>query len=307
MTEMPDLRTALLDILYETRTADLKLIIGGGYGLYLKRQIVRDSGIQTLLTEWPEARSTNDLDLFLRPELLIHSARLKPLAQALPRLGYTVIPEAEKYQFVRPGPRGDQQGSVKVDLLTGPGSNFEGTHVKVDKRRARPKPSIDLHAHPTDEAITLEEGLLAITVEGATSGGALHRGEVYLPHPFTFALMKLFAYRDRSDDADKQYGRYHALDLYSIIAMMTETEWTEALRLRGVNANSPTLVEARSIVGEHFSTRTSLGILRLCESAYYRPAFQLNDFLAAFKELFHEIAKGPAASSSTVPGRTRRR
>ena len=30
---MPSLRTALLDLLYETRENDLRLIIGGGYGI----------------------------------------------------------------------------------------------------------------------------------------------------------------------------------------------------------------------------------------------------------------------------------
>jgi|GEM_PF-3935920 len=37
---MPGLRTALLDLLFELRDADLRLIIGGGYGLYLKREQV---------------------------------------------------------------------------------------------------------------------------------------------------------------------------------------------------------------------------------------------------------------------------
>ncbi len=32
MNVMPNLHTALLDLLYETRDHDLKLIIGGGYG-----------------------------------------------------------------------------------------------------------------------------------------------------------------------------------------------------------------------------------------------------------------------------------
>ncbi len=71
---------------------------------------MRQLGAQTLLREWPEPRSTNDLDLFLRPELLIQSAKLKPLAEAIARLGYQVVPGAEKYQFVKPGPGGDRAG-----------------------------------------------------------------------------------------------------------------------------------------------------------------------------------------------------
>ena len=105
MNEMPELQTALLNLLYEIRNDDLNLIMGGGYGIYLKRQHVRELGVRTLLNEWPEVRSTNDLDLFLWPEFLIDSTRLKPLAAALPRLGYEVIKGAENYQFVRPGHR----------------------------------------------------------------------------------------------------------------------------------------------------------------------------------------------------------
>lgn len=89
MDVMPSLRTALLDILYETRNDDLRLIIGGGYGIFLKREYVQQVGIRTLFREWPEARSTNDLDLFLRPELLVVSERLRPMSEALQRLGYS--------------------------------------------------------------------------------------------------------------------------------------------------------------------------------------------------------------------------
>lgn len=58
MNVMPTLRTALLDVLHETRDDDLRLIIGGGYGIYLKREHVRQQGRPTLFREWPEARST---------------------------------------------------------------------------------------------------------------------------------------------------------------------------------------------------------------------------------------------------------
>ncbi len=292
MTIMPQLRTALLDVLYETRNHDLKLILGGGYGIYLKREQLRAVGTRTLMEEWPEARSTSDLDLFLRPELLIDSARLKPLAQAMPRLGYSVVAGAEKYQFMRPGPAGDEQGRVKIDFLTGPRSRFAGSKVKVDQRRVRPRPSIDLHAHPTDEAITLDVGLAALSVEGATSGGTSFRGEVYLPHPFTFGLMKLFAYRDRNRDPDKDYGRYHALDLYSILAMTSELEWEQALQLSQEHAHSGTLTEAGSIVREHFLSITSEGMLRMRESQYYRPTLQIDTFLSAIGRLFPPASAG---------------
>lgn len=286
MISMPELRTALLDLLYETREVDWTPIIGGGYGIFLKREHVRTAGIRTLLSEWPEARSTNDLDLFLRPGLLIDSARLKPLSDALKRLGYKNVAGAEKYQFAKLGPAGDQQGSVKVDLLTGPLSRFAGTKLKVDRRRVRPKPSIDLHAHPTDEAITLEQGLLTLTIEGGTGSGILHYAQVFVPHPFTFAMMKLFAFRDRANDPNKELGRYHALDLYSVLAMTSEKEWIEACEFRDQFRRDPVAREASQIVREAFSSPVAPGTLRLRESPYYRDSLQLDGFLAALNDLF---------------------
>ena len=114
MITIPDLKTSLLDLLHEIEGEEIKLIIGGGFGIYLKIDFMQRQGVRTLLQEWPEPRSTNDLDLFLRPELLTESAKLKPLAEAIARLGYQVVPGAEKYQFVKPGPGGTHAGSIKI-------------------------------------------------------------------------------------------------------------------------------------------------------------------------------------------------
>ncbi|MEI8182577.1 MAG: hypothetical protein WCG29_07720, partial [Desulfomonile sp.] len=45
---------------------------------------------------------------------------------------YQAIPGAEKYQFVKLGPGGTEAGSVKIDILTGPQSRFQGTKVKTN-------------------------------------------------------------------------------------------------------------------------------------------------------------------------------
>jgi hypothetical protein len=286
MITIPDLQTSLLDLLFEIEGTDIKLIIGGGFGIYLKIGYVQRLGIRTLLQEWPEPRSTNDLDLFLRPELLIESAKLKPMAKAIARLNYKVVPGAEKYQFVKPGPGGAVSASVKIDILTGPQDRFHGTQVRTDARRARPKPSVGIHAHPVDEALTLEEGLLPVLMSGNLSSGELHKSEVFLPHPYTFLMMKLFAFKDRLEDADKEFGRYHALDLYTILSTTTEKEWGYALKLRDQHGNEPYVLEAGRLVSKHFSALDRLGMIRLRESIYYRPELQLDEFMSAIQELF---------------------
>ncbi len=148
MINMPDLQTALLDLLQETHDDDLRLIVGGGYGVYLKREYVRQTGHRTLLQQWPEVRATNDLDLFLRAELLINTEKLEPLSVAIKRLGYVVVETAKYYQFAKPGPSGGLEGSIKIDLLTGPRHSFPANAVRTDTRRVKPRKSVGLHAAP---------------------------------------------------------------------------------------------------------------------------------------------------------------
>jgi hypothetical protein len=102
-------------------------------------------------------------------------------------------------------------------------------------------------------------------------------------------MMKLFAFRDRFNDADKEFGCYHALDLYSIAATTTEEEWHYALSLSERHGNKPSVVEAGRIVTEFFCTLDSLGMIRLRESAYYRPELQLGEFMSAPTLTGHHI------------------
>lgn len=286
MTRIPDLERALFELLYEMKETPIKLIIGGGLGIYLKIVHVQRSGVRTLLREWPEARSTNDIDLFLHPELLIKPAQLQALAKALDKLGYKVVPGAEKYQFVRQSPVDIGLGSIKIDILTGPRKCFTGTQVRVDDRRARPRPSVGIHAHPVDEAPTLDNGLLPVCLTENLGSGESWQAEVFLPHPYTFLMMKLFAFRDRLNDTNKEFGRYHALDMYAILATTMEKEWEEALQFRDRYSQEPHVIEARALVSRYFSGLDRLGVIRLRESHYYRPELQIKEFMSALQELF---------------------
>jgi hypothetical protein len=256
---MPDLKTALLDLMFELEGSDIRLIIGGGFGLHLKAEYVRAMKSRTLFTVWPEPRSTNDLDLFMRPELIIHSGKLKPLADALAALGYAVVPGSENYQFAKAGP-----GGLKIDLLTGPGKSFEGTGTIVDARRARPRPSVGVHAHVVNEAPTLEEGLITRTLTGNRGNGMAATGDVSIPNAFTYLMMKLFAFRDQRENAGKDRGRHHALDLYTILATTTDAEWKFATELRDRHKENS----------------------EVKESPYYRDEFPLKEFIQTLKELF---------------------
>ncbi|GAG15023.1 unnamed protein product, partial [marine sediment metagenome] len=51
MITIPDLQTSLLDLLREVQGTDIKLIIGGGFGISLKTDLVQRLGMRTLLRE----------------------------------------------------------------------------------------------------------------------------------------------------------------------------------------------------------------------------------------------------------------
>ena len=282
MDELSQLSNALLDLIDNISSENLKLIVGGGFGIYLRhKELLKEGNTKTLFKEWPQPRSTNDLDLFLKAELLADSSKLKPLVDAIQKLGYNPIESARYYQFSKPGPKGGEAGGFKIDILTGPVEHLRKIGVKADSRRAHPKPKIELHAHPVDEALTLEEHLKSVVIE--YSG---RKGEVFIPHPFSFVMMKLFALRDRKDDSGKDYGRHHALDIYTVVAMMTSREWEESLSLAKKHKNNIKVIEAAGIVADMFRDESSIGVIRLRESKYYKDAFQLSEFLMALSDLF---------------------
>jgi hypothetical protein len=148
-----------------------------------------------------------------------------------------------------------------------------------------------MHAHPVDGAPTLEDGVLPILIDGKLSTGKQWRGEILLPHPYTFLMMKLFAFRDRLNDPDKEYGRYHAIDIYTILASTTEDEWRYALELRDSRCDLSFVIEAGNLVFQYFSALDRLGMIRLQESRYYRKKLQTDEFMSSMRELFPRVSR----------------
>lgn len=282
------LEKALLELLHELKDTDVNLIIGGGYGILLRVEDRKQSGIRTLYSSWPQERTTGDIDLFLRPELLINSKQLEPLRTAFNKLGYKPIESAKFFQFAKMIPGLSPKAELKFDLLTGPQDVFDGTTVKADARRAKPRhPKIGIHARPTNEAITLEKNLHQLQITGNSNDGRELSGVVFLPNTFTFLMMKLYAFRDRYEGKEKEFGIYHALDIYSILATTTEAEWGTAKELREFSKENQYYKGAVSIVENLFSSKTSKGITRLQESKYYNNDFELDNFIRNLKELFY--------------------
>src|SRR5262245_60630595 len=98
---MDELMTSLLDRHYELDRRGIPIVLGGGFGLYLKRKHLDAIGARTLFDRLPVSRATNDLDLFLRAEVLADAARAAEVAAAICGLGYEAIAGAEFYQWRR--------------------------------------------------------------------------------------------------------------------------------------------------------------------------------------------------------------
>jgi len=275
------LRTSLLDLLHALGSDARGILLGGGYGLYLKQLHLAGAGVRTLIGAdlWPTPRATQDLDLMLSAELVADARSMTALRDVLDKLGYQVVEGSEYLQFVRTF---NTAQVVKIDLLTSQLDVLKTIPaIRADSRRARPAAADhpELHAHPTDGALTLTEAPLVIEVTGTLSTGQAFTAPITIPHSFNYLLMKLTAYRDRRNDADKDFGSHHALDVFRIVAMLTELERDQvraSLRHFATNTQVQGCVE---LVHSDFSGQSAPGVLAMRRHPLWQNDQQLPVFL----------------------------
>ena len=243
------LTTSLLDLVERLGDFGEPLTLGGGFGLYLKQvDLETRPGVETLIPVelWPPARATEDIDLILGTEIVISLPRMRTLRSTLDSLGFESVVDFMQFE------KKTAQGTVKIDLLTGPIEPDERlADVKVKGMRVRPKGSVRLHAYRTPEALLPSAGATIVTVHGVTSKGQPSRAQIRIPGSFTLLLMKLHAFRDRLEDARKQLAQHHALDIYRIDARSAMTAVGIRRRRRASRTSSPSALRAR---------RTGMGI-----------------------------------------------
>lgn len=286
---MDPLTASLLDLLHELESQEIVLTVGGGFGLFLKRQHLTSTGQQMLFDRLPEPRATNDLDLFLRAEVLADLDRTRLVAEAIRRLGYTVVEEAKFLQWKREILVGSvpQPQEVKIDVLVGPLGKYRvNLHVKKPRVRPKGRNDIQFHAHAVEEAIHIEDEPIAVTISGRRSTGEPCGGTVYVPEAFPYLMMKLHAFEDRKDDAEIDLGRHHALDLYTITGMMTEREYERSRELGAFQTDNRYFQRARAIVRNYFGGTTAVGVLRIQEHKLFRKEFLLDEFMSVLGEIF---------------------
>jgi hypothetical protein len=281
------LRTSLLDLLHALGNDAQGILLGGGYGLYLKQLHLAEAGVRTLIDAdlWPAPRATQDLDLMLSAELVADTRSMTALRTALDKLKYVVIEGSEYLQFVRTI---TATQFVKIDLLTAQLDVLrDNPGIHVVNRRARPAAADhpELHAHPTDGALMLTESPLVIEVTGALSTDEVFTAQVKIPHPFNYLLMKLTAYRDRRNDADKDLGRHHALDVFRIVAMLTEQERDQVQANVRHFAADTQVQSCVDVVRSDFAGPTAPGVLAMRAHLLWQNDQQLAAFLETLKKV----------------------
>lgn len=264
---------------------NVRLIIGGGYGLLLKANHIQDIRARTRLEKIPTARSTGDIDVFLTTEVITDKNNMAAIRQALDELDYSPVPGAEYYQFFREVAIAGITRTLKFDFLAAPVSDEEAKKVKTDVRRIRLRGTTEtpMHAHTTPEALTIEEHLLSMDI-----GEANKPIIVFLPHPFSYTMLKLFALRDQPDNEKKEFGRHHAFDIYTTWAMMTEEEFGQAEELRVRYADVGVMPEAIEIAASLFADENARGMIRLKEQARLEKEelVQTGEFIKDIRTLF---------------------
>lgn len=261
----------------------IQVVVGGGYGLFLRYEHIRKSGEQTLMPNYPSARSTQDIVIFLTAEVIADSSKTASIRAALDQLGY--LPSTPNLQFTRSIEYAGSLRQVKIDFLAAPVLGEPESKVQTKNFRMRPLGYSGLHAYVTPEALTVEENLLLVDI-GAGGDTLL----VHLPHPFSYLVLKLFALRDQVEDGGKEYGRYNAFDIFTTIATMTRREWDQAISMRARYAENEQVVEAVRIADAFFSDPESIGALRLREHASATgqelPDEQIAYFLESLRAVF---------------------
>jgi hypothetical protein len=263
-----DLFNTFIDLHEKLSDRGISIILGGGLGLYLKQLYLMENPVRTLID-----------DIFFPLEVLVSLDDMKAVRSIIDEMHFEPIAGNEYWRFNLP------KNEVKIDLLTGPIVDAVKDQLKSDARRARPKGDLQLHAHPVPEALDLSDRLEQVVLVGSTSAKKEYSSTVSIPSPFTYLMMKVTAFGDLIENEDKDLGRHHALDVYRIVAMMTEAQFLETKSQFELHYSSPHVERVRGLVRDCFVKESGIGILRMREHAFWGDNMRLADFMDALNDI----------------------
>ena len=258
-----------------------KLIIGGGFGIFLwQSEVIENESFRSLISKeaWCEARATADLDLFLETEILADLETIQKLRRELDNLNYKVIEGVEYLHFEK---NYSSTQRVEINFLTGPiASDALAEKIQIRKPRARPKGAVQLHAYLTQEAIGLSWGLVPIKKSEFSN--------LYIPHAVTFLVMKLHAFKDRLEKKEDEKAGHHAVDLYRILCLMEEKVFDETKTLLNESLEEAVVISSKDIVAQCYGKLDHIGFSKIREHPLFRTEFELESMRSVLAELFTE-------------------
>ena len=231
----------------------IKPLICGGLGVYLSLYKRQNEARKML-------RATRDIDLMLTGQDVSDETRRNAIANIITgELNYEVRKGCEHFRF-------QKENSQQLDILTPP---IDGIKVQGDRSRLVKS---KLHGHIASEACFIEEDLRTISSSEILSGDKIVSFEVLLPSPTNLLTIKLFAFDDRSNKDDTEHAQTHALDIYLIIAMLTQrSDYLEGQKFLSRHRDSEIIQRAQSIVDSKFSSVDKLGWQLVLETSSFYP------------------------------------
>lgn len=135
----------------------VKLIVGGGFGIFLlQTELLQDEGIRTIIERevWCAPRTTADIDIILETHIVANLGQFQVMRQGLDRLQYEVVDSAKYMHFEK---HFSDTERVEINFLTGPIQDLSlQEKIHFNRPRVRPRGDVQLHAYLTEQAIGLD-------------------------------------------------------------------------------------------------------------------------------------------------------
>lgn len=243
--------------------ASSNLILVGGMSILLRMDWLRRQQVRTLIEEIPAARATRDLDFILGLDLFVDRQKGTVVRKMLNELGYKS--KTDFMQFIK--------GGVLIDLMARqPDVNDENSALKVNDSRVGSRDTISLHGRNTAEAFAVEDHPYVVQVQLDRKSGLVDRFSVRIAHPYSLINMKVRATRDwheskSNPSSPKPFGEKHALDVFILVASLTEPELLDCERLASKYKDHKVAREIRSEAEALFSTLQSPGFAEVRRQA----------------------------------------
>lgn len=254
---------------------EVKLIVGGGFGLFLLQNDLQEADVRTIIERdaWCVARVTADIDILLETSIIANLAQFQAIRSGLDSLKYEVIPGVKYMHFEK---YFSERERVEINFLTGPiqdAALFKDIHVS--RPRVRPRGNVKLHAYLTQDVVALSESIQPVA----------NHDNLFIPSSLTFLIMKLHAFRDRFQQDEQEKAGHHAMDVYRVVSMMTEVQHEECKSRLQKILQTDVFKSAALVVEEYFDGDLP-GILKIREHPLYRRELRLDVFCSVLREFF---------------------